>query len=160
MLDFLSRTWVLFVLFAAMMAIGFSFSYVQIATGGALLDTLFTSAEASTRLAEMSAEQKRAHLSATLLNDTAYPLATAGFFVGMIWRFAGGLKRWFTLAPIALLIIDMTENLSQTFALMGNESFLGLKDVLTPAKFGMFALASALVLVSVVLAIIHRIRAD
>ena len=160
MLNFLSKTWVMVILFVLMMAIGYSFSFVQIGAGGALLDTLWTGEEASARLSEMTREQKDAHLWGTLMNDTIYPLAYGGLFMGLIWRFAGSLRRWFILPPIAVTITDLAENMTQAAALMGNDAFLGLKDVLTPAKFGLFALAAVLVLVSVVLAVIRRVRAD
>jgi len=158
MLNLLSRTWVLVVLFVAMMAIGYSFSSVQTATGGVLLDMLGTGAEAKARLAEMNAEQKDAHFWATVLNDTAYPLAYGGLFTGLIWRFAGQLRRWFVIPALAVIVADLAENTTQAMALAGNESLIGLKDVLTPAKFGLFILAAVLVLISLGLAIVRRLK--
>lgn len=158
MLNFLSRTWVLVGLFIAMMAIGYSFSFVQTAAGGSLLDMLGSGAEAKARLAEMSAEQKQAHLWGTVLNDTAYPLAYGGLFAGLVWRFAGTLRRWFVIPSLAVIVVDLAENTTQAMALAGNDSLIGLKDILTPAKFGLFMLAALLVLVSVGLAIARRMR--
>lgn len=158
MLDILSRTWVLVGLFIAMMAIGYSFSFVQAAAGGPLLDMLGSGAESKARLAEMSAEQKQAHLWGTVLNDTAYPLAYGGLFAGLVWRFAGTLRRWFVIPALAVIVVDLAENTTQAMALAGNEALIGLKDFLTPAKFGLFMLAALLVLVSVGLAIARRMR--
>lgn len=158
MLNMLSRTSVLVGLFIAMMAIGYSFSFVQEAAGGALLDMLGSGAEAKARLAEMSAEQKQAHLWGTVINDTAYPLAYGGLFAGLVWRFAGTLRRWFVIPALAVIVVDLAENATQAMALAGNEALIGLKDILTPAKFGLFMLAALLVLVSVGLAIARRMR--
>ena len=145
-------------LLIAVIALGFSFSLVETAVGGGLLDLLGTGAEAKARLAEMSAEQKTAHLWVTLIIDTLYPLTNGGLLAGLIWRFAGGMRRGFVLAPAAFVLCDLSENTVQMIALLGNEALLGLKDVLTPAKFGLFALSAGLVLVSVVLAVVRRIR--
>lgn len=158
MLNFLSRTWVLVGLFVAMMAIGYSFSFVQAASGGPLLDMMGSGAEAKTRLAEMSADQMTAHFWGTVLNDTAYPLAYGGLFAGLIWRFGGAWRKWFVIPALAVILVDLAENTTQAMALSGNESLIGLKDVLTPAKFGLFFLAALLVLVSVGLAIARRFR--
>nr|WP_070959052.1 hypothetical protein [Hyphomonas sp. Mor2] len=158
MLNILTRTWVLVGLFIAMLAIGYSFSFVQEAAGGALLDTLGTGAEAKARLAEMSADQKTAHFWGTVLNDTAYPFAYGGLLIGLIWRFAGTLRRWFVFPAFAVIVVDLTENTTQALALSGNEALIGLKDVLTPTKFGLFALAAVLALISIGLAILRHFR--
>lgn len=158
MLNTISRTWALVALFVAMMAIGYSFSFVQTAAGGPLLDMMGSGADAKARLAEMSAEQKRSHFWGTVLNDTAYPLAYGGLFAGLIWRFAGDLRRWLVIPALAVIVVDLAENTTQAMALIGNESLIGLKDVLTPAKFGLFFLAAVCVLVSVGLAIARRLR--
>ena len=158
MLNLLSRTWVLVGLFIAMMVIGYSFSSAQDATGGVLLDMLGTGAEAKARLAEMSAEQKTAHFWATVLNDTAYPLAYGGLLIGLIWRFAGTLRRWFVLPAFAVIAADLSENATQALALTGNEALIGLKDILTPVKFGLFALAAVLALASIGLAVLRHFR--
>jgi len=158
MLSFLSRTWVLVALFVAMMAIGYSFSAAQVAAGGDLLDMLWSGDEARARLAEMSAEQKNAHFYATILNDTAYPLAYGGLFAGLIWRFAGSLRSWLVIPALAVIVADLAENATQAIALVGNESFIGLKDVLTPVKFGLFGIAAIAVLISVGLAVFRQFR--
>ena len=158
MLNTLARTWVLVVLFVAMMGIGYSFSFVETAAGGPLLDLMGSGADAKARLAEMSAEQKQAHFWGTVLNDTAYPLAYGGLFAGLVWRFAGDLRRWLVIPALAVIVVDLVENTTQAMALMGNESLIGLKDVLTPAKFGLFFLAAFCVLVSIGLAIARRLR--
>ena len=158
MLNLLSRTWVMVGMFVAMMAIRYSFSFVQTAAGGPLLDMIGTGAEAKARLAEMSADQKTAHFWGTVLNDTAYPLAYGGLFAGLIWRLAGTLRRWLVIPALAVIVADLAENTTQAMALAGNESLIGLKDVLTPLKFGLFFLAAIMVLISVGLGIARRMK--
>ncbi|MEM6556154.1 MAG: hypothetical protein AAF642_09785 [Pseudomonadota bacterium] len=158
MLNTLSRTWILVTLFVATILIGYSFSFVQTAAGGPLLDVLGSGVEAKARLVEMTAEQKQAHFWGTVLNDTAYPLAYGGLFAGLIWRFAGDVRRWFVLPALAVIVVDLAENTTQAMALSGNDSLIGLKDILTPAKFGLFFLAAFIVLISIGLAIVRRVR--
>ncbi|MEO1303753.1 MAG: hypothetical protein AAFV37_02165 [Pseudomonadota bacterium] len=158
MLNTLSKTWVLVSLFIATLAIGYSFSFAQDATGGLLLDMLGTGEEAKARLSEMSPDQKTAHFWATVLNDTAYPLAYGGLFIGLIWRFSGQLRQWLILPAVAVIVADLAENTTQALALAGNDSLIGLKDILTPAKFGLFALAAVMVLLSFGLALARRFR--
>ncbi|MEM6302159.1 MAG: hypothetical protein AAF749_10505 [Pseudomonadota bacterium] len=158
MLNFLSKGWVLITLFFAMLAIGFSFSIVTPAVGGVLLDTLVTGAETIAQVNEMNAEQKRIHLLATLLIDSVYPLAYGGLLLGLIWRFAGSRRSWCIVPPMAVMVVDFGENLVQVFALTGNTALVSLKDLLTPAKFGLFARAVVLVLVSLLLAAVAKLR--
>ena len=103
-------------------------------------------------------KQQQAHFWGTVLNDTAYPLAYGGLFAGLVWRFAGDLRRWLVFPALAVIVVDLVENTTQAMALMGNESLIGLKDVLTPAKFGLFFLAAFCVLVSIGRAIARRLR--
>ena len=158
MLDTTSRTWALAILFIAMMAIGYSFSFIEAASGGPLLDSLLSGAEAKARLMEMTAEQKTAHFWGTVLNDTLYPFAYGGLFAGLVWRFAGTFRKWMVMPALAAGLVDLAENTTQALALAGNDAFIGLKDILTPPKFGLVLLAIVLVLVSVVIALVRRVR--
>lgn len=140
MLHFISRAPVLIFLFVAMLIIGYLFNGVQEAAGGPLLDMIWNGADAKARLDGMTAEQKAAHFWGTVINDTAYPLAYGGLFAGLAWRF-GGQRILLVLPAIGVAIADLAENTVQALALSGNESLIGLKDVLTPLKFGLFAAA-------------------
>ncbi|MEM1106754.1 MAG: hypothetical protein AAGH87_10220 [Pseudomonadota bacterium] len=158
MLTVLGRTWVLVALLVATLAVGYSFSFVQAAAGGPLLDTLGSGDAARARLAEMTQAQKTAHFWGTVINDTAYPLAYGGLFAGLIWRFAGALRGWFVWPALAVIVVDLAENAVQAAALSGHGALLGLKDILTPAKFGLFGLAALLVLASFALALARKLR--
>jgi len=157
-LSFLERTWVLVVLFLAMMLVGYSFSFVQEAIGGQLLDMISSSGEVLARLREMTPEQKQIHLWATLTLDTAYPLAYGGLFAGLVWRFAGSFRRWFIVPVLAVIATDLSENAIQVMALAGDEALIGLKDIFTPAKFGLFLLSLIAVIGSFVVAGVRRFQ--
>ncbi|MGB3626737.1 MAG: hypothetical protein WA989_12960 [Henriciella sp.] len=119
-----------------------SFAPVQEAIGGPLLDMISSGKAARARLAEMSAEQRETHFWATVLNDTAYPLALGGFLAGLAARFGGNLRTFAVIPAFLAVITDLSENASQAVALQGEPAWLAAKTVLTPAKFGFFMLAA------------------
>ncbi|MEO0550907.1 MAG: hypothetical protein AAFZ91_13390 [Pseudomonadota bacterium] len=140
---FLTRTPVLIFLFLAMLAIGYSFSGVRAAVDGPILDMLMTGEAAQARLAELNAEQRRAHFWATILNDTAYPLAYGGLLAGLALRFGG---KTLAIPAAGAALTDLAENTVQALALSGTADLLVAKTVLTPLKFGLFALAAVIAL--------------
>ncbi len=158
MLNFLSRPWILVGLLIANLAVGASFRPVMEAAGGALLDMQMNGADALDLLRSMTADQKAAHLRGTLLNDTAYPVTYGALLAGLLWRFGGSLRTYLVGLPIAGAALDLTENTIQVVALMGNEAFLGLKDVVTPLKFGLIMMSFLLVVVFMALGAIRKIR--
>ncbi|MEM9939022.1 MAG: hypothetical protein AAF768_09255 [Pseudomonadota bacterium] len=140
---FLTRTPVLIFLFLAMLAIGYSFSSVRAAVDGPILDMLMTGEAAQARLAELNAEQRRAHFWATVFNDTAYPLAYGGLLAGLALRFGGKIL---AVPAVGAALTDLAENTVQALALSGTADLLAAKSVLTPLKFGLFALAAVIAL--------------
>lgn len=145
MLNLLSRNWVLLWLLTVSVVLTVAFESIRLQIGGALLDSMMNGTEARALLAGMSPEQKDTHFWATVLNDTAYPLAYGGFLIGAIWRFGGILRKWFIIPAVAAPILDLLENFVQALALSGNAALLGLKIILTPAKFGCILIAFVLV---------------
>ena len=142
-----------------MVVIGMSFGPVQDVIDGPLLDMLLTGDAAKTRLAEMSAVQKTAHFWGTVINDTAYPLAYGAFFAGVAGRFAPERFRLWAMLPAALtILIDLAENTVQALALTGQADLLALKSVLSPLKFGFFALSAVLALALSLVALVRWIR--
>lgn len=133
--------------FVLMVLIGLSFAPVQALIDGKLLDMIATGDAARVRLEEMSAVQKAAHFWATILNDTAYPIAYGAFFAGLAGRFVPARFRELAMLPaLATAIVDLCENTVQALALSGSADLLGLKDVLTPLKFGLFVFSALLAL--------------
>lgn len=144
--------------FVLMVLIGLSFAPVQALIDGPLLDMIATGEAARVRLEEMSAVQKTAHFWASVLNDTAYPIAYGAFFAGLAGRFAPARFRgWAMLPALAAAVVDLFENTVQALALSGSADLLDLKNVLTPLKFGFLVLAALLALSLSLLALIRWI---
>ena len=155
---FLSRTPVLWGSFILFLLIGVGFGLFSGAVGGTYLDTL-DSGEASRELiASMTDAQRSAHFWVTVLLDTAYPLAYGALFAGLALRFFGRFGRLAALPAIAVVVVDLTENMVQALALSGAADALDAKDWLTPLKFGLFFLAAAIALVALLIAIVSRVR--
>ena len=157
-MTFLTRTPVLWALFAAAVLITFGFSALAPMVGGQFLDMVRTGAGAQALLAGMTGPQRTAHLWITLLLDTAYPLAYGGFFAGMALRFFGRFGRLASLPAFATMIVDLTENTVQTLALSGAANALDAKGWLTPLKFYLFDVAGLIALVALVIAILNMFR--
>jgi len=144
--------------FVLMVLIGLSFAPVQALIDGKLLDMIATGEAARVRLGEMTAVQKTAHFWASVLNDTAYPIAYGAFFAGLAGRFAPArFRSWVMLPALVTAIVDLGENTVQALALSGGADLLGLKTVLTPLKFGLFAFAALLALGLSLLALVRWI---
>ena len=56
----------------------------------------------------------------------------------MAYRYLGNLGRWAALLSIFCIPIDLIEGFSQVMLLLGHESFITLKILVTPIKFGLF----------------------
>ena len=157
MLNFISRTPILIGLFLAMLVIGYLFGGVREASGGVLLDTIWNGADAKAHLLAMTAEQKSAHFWGTAVNDMLYPFAYGGLFAGLAWRF-GGHRFPLVIPAMSVIIVDLAENTTQALALAGNDGLIGLKDVLTPLKFGLFLLAVVIAVFCLIGALIQKLR--
>jgi hypothetical protein len=142
---YLAKTPMIIVSGLAMVAVGFCFSLVAPAVDGKLLDMIWTGPAAEARLAAMDGSARTAHFWATLIIDTAYPLAYGAFLAGLAARFAPmRFARLAMLPAFLIVILDLAENTVQMIALQGAGNHLWLKTYLTPAKFGMFGVAALL----------------
>lgn len=139
--QFLGRTWVLFALLIATLAIMAAFRPVQAIIDGPMLDFIFTGEAAAARLAELDEAQRRAHFWATVLSDTAYPIAYGGLLIGLVMRFGRGMY-WLAIPALATILLDLAENTVQALALSDTVNLLVAKTILTPLKFGLFAVAA------------------
>ena len=145
MMTFISRGPVLVILFVAFFAIGYSFQWVSEGAGKPLLDMIWSGAEANQHLAGMNEAQKARHLFGTLVNDTAYPLAYGSLLAGLAIRFGGDISARLAWPALATVMVDLAENTVQAMALADGPNLLFLKTFLTPLKFGLFALATLIV---------------
>ncbi|MEH6695980.1 MAG: hypothetical protein V7675_13115 [Hyphomonas sp.] len=155
---FLKRTPVIWGLFIAQLLIFPGFALFSDAVGGRYLDTVTSGDACRALIAGLTEAQRNAHFWVTVLLDTAYPLAYGGFFAAMALRFFGRFGRLAALPALATIIIDLTENTVQALALSGAADALDAKSWLTPLKFGMFFLATAIALIALVIAIAHIFR--
>ena len=157
-LDTLSRTGVLIGSLIAMIAIGFSFSFVMPELGGALLDMQTSGDTARDLVASWSDDQRRLHIWATAGLDSAYPLAYGAFYAGLLARLAPTRRSLFVLPVLVGVVADFAENAVQVAGLLGATGLLSAKDILTPIKFGAIFLALGLIVVLAVIAGVRWIR--
>lgn len=151
----LSRTPAIIGSFVAMMAIGASFGLVTPALGGTMLDMQMNAADARAYLATLDPSQRHLHLFATLVQDTAYPLAYGAFLGAIAARAFGNRFAWPAMLAAAS---DLVENAAQSAALQGAEAALAAKTVLTPLKFGLFMLAALVALAGLLTLLVRLLR--
>jgi len=158
MTTFLTRTPVIWALFAASILITVGFGLMAPAVGGQYLDSILTGAGAQEHLAAMTGPQRSAHFWITALLDTAYPLAYGGFFAAMALRFFGRFGKLAALPAFATIVVDLTENTVQALALSGAANVLDAKGWLTPLKFYLFEIAGVIAVIALVIAIVNMFR--
>ncbi|MEM8634313.1 MAG: hypothetical protein AAGF33_04985 [Pseudomonadota bacterium] len=141
-------SWPVIILSAvAFLAIGYSFSIYAPQTGEPILDMIASRADVLARLDAMDADQKAVHFQMTLLPDTFYPIAYALLLAGLAMRAFPEAGWWLAIPAFAAGGIDIIENIVQLMALQGSVGLVGLKAVLTPAKFILFVCSALMVLV-------------
>ena len=144
----LTRPRTLWTLFGSALVITLVFPVLAQRLGITFLDGISSPDEARALLASFTEQQRSAHAWATATLDVAYPLAYAGFFAGsalLVFRRFGR-----SLATVALLAIpvDLLEGAVQVLALTGTADLLGMKAVVTPAKFLLFLVGAGIALVA------------
>lgn len=146
LLDRLSLTSVILCSFVAMLLTGWGFGVFSDRVGGVYLDELLSADAARALIAGMSAAQRSAHFWITVLLDTLYPIVYGAFAVGLLSRLSRNWRRWAVLPALAAVVADYLENTVQALALVGFESLLRSKDLLTPIKFSGLGLSLVLIL--------------
>lgn len=157
-MSLITRTPVLWTLFALMILSGAGFGVFSETVGGQFLDTLKDPEAARATLAAMSLEQKSAHFWVTVLLDTLFPLSFGLLFAGLAWRFFGRFGGLAAIPGFAVLVVDLTENTIQALALSGAADALDAKAWVTPLKMGLFFIAAGIALVAVLIAVYRMIR--
>lgn len=115
-------------------------------TGGTLLDFQLTGEAAREALVAIKGRPNAVgvHLYLSAGVDMVYPLAYGTFVAGICLRY-GGPHGWLWALPIlAAAGFDLAENLVQVQALTGDTGVLAAKTFLTPPKFALAAIGSAL----------------
>ena len=138
MLTLLGRTPVLVAALLAAVVLFITIDGQRARAGGVLLDTALTAGAASEMVDSMTQTQRSSHLHTTMYYDTAFLLAYGALLTGAIWRFAQRRRIWLVMPAMLAPIFDLAENAVQVLALLGDTTFLPLKAVFTPMKFGLF----------------------
>lgn len=111
-----------------------------------LMDEMWEPDAIRSYLAELSAQQKRAHVWTTATLDVLYPLAYGAFYAGLALRFLPRLGGLLVLPAIAVIPVDLAEGVVQVMALNGDAAIVNHKAWITPLKLVLFGLASLIAL--------------
>lgn len=103
-----------------------------------IIDEMYDANEILAHIALLSSEQKHVHIALTATLDVVYPFVYGAFQAGMAYRYLGKLGRWVALLSIFCIPVDLIEGFSQVMLLLGNESFITLKTIVTPVKLSLF----------------------
>ncbi|MBW2446352.1 MAG: hypothetical protein JRG83_10535 [Deltaproteobacteria bacterium] len=137
----LAGTRTLWFLFAATLALSCSFPLVASYWQLTLLDGITSPADARSLLDSFTPHQKMIHAWITATLDVAYPLAYGGLFAGSALRVFTRHGRYLAVPAFLVIPTDLIEGVVQILALTGTADWLGLKSIVTPAKFLLFGLA-------------------
>lgn len=132
-------------LLAIAIVVGMAFGLFAEKIGGTLLDMLSDPAANEARLATMSASQRSAHLWVTLTLDIVYPFAYGGGLANLAARFAPRNKLLAAAPGLALILVDLIENLLIVLMLQGDIQVIAVKSLVTQAKWWLFGGCSLLV---------------
>ena len=149
---FCAKGWVILLSFVAMLALGYSFSFVQQGMNNVpLLDMVHTADAAAAQLAAMSDAAKRTHMIGTATLDMVYPVSILMFTGGLIFRFAPQpVKGVLAFVPVIAMTVDYAENIMILIALAGQAGILDMKTMLTAVKFPVYGFAFLFALLSLV----------
>ncbi|MEM8617639.1 MAG: hypothetical protein AAGF20_11985 [Pseudomonadota bacterium] len=153
----LSRPVSLAIILVLIISIAGAFGWVQHRLDGPMLDTLLTGDVARERLAALSDEQQHLHLITTLSLDSIFPFACSALLAGLIFRLAREWRQGLVIPALLAVPVDLLENGIQALALLEWIDLLGLKTVLTPLKFALFAAAALIALYLISRAIGERL---
>ena len=112
--------------------------------GGLGLDGLAQIDAVQALIESMTEAERNSHFWMTLLLDMFFPFAYGGLFLGLTLKYSGEYGFLLALPALAVIPIDIVENIVQLIALEGEFSVLAIKALLTPVKFFLFYLAAAI----------------
>ena len=140
--------------FILVVGLSLAFGLTMIIWDFVVIDELINAEAIREHVSDMSAEQRRAHIGATLTLDIIYPFVYAGLFAGLT------LKAWpdwrYLAAPILLCIpVDLIEGMTQVMILNGHFDWIDLKTLVTPIKLVLF-IAGSLVAIAALLCLAIR----
>lgn len=143
--------WVLFILFALQ---SIAFQTVAAHWDLTLIDRIGDPEQVRQTISSMNATQRQVHIWTTATLDVLYPLTYGLLFAGLS---LSQFRRFWALPAMIVIPIDLLEGGVQIMLLLGNDHWIGLKAILTPAKFLFFALAALIALAALMVAITARL---
>ncbi|MGA1341709.1 MAG: hypothetical protein ACO33A_01485 [Hyphomonas sp.] len=152
-MNLITRTPVLWMLFALMVVLTLAFGSAAPMVGGRFLDMASAPEDTRALFEAMTPGERSAHFWLTVLLDTAYPLSFGLFFAGMAWRFFGRFGPFAAIPGFAVLIVDLTENTLQAITLSGAAYVLEPKAWVSPLKMNLFYLAGLIAVVAAGIAV-------
>ena len=142
--------WILFILFV-LESIGFGI--IMWIWDFTIIDEMSDPEKISAHIAAMSETQRVVHAWMTATLDVAYPLTYGPLFAGLaLQRF----RSIFAIPAFAVIPTDLAEGYVQVVSLLGDESLIGLKAVLTPLKLVLFIAAMIIAIAAVAIGIRRR----
>ena len=160
MLLSLASTRMLWTTFILTLMMTFAFQYLAGVWALSFIDAMSDPEVVRAEILAMSAEQRTAHAWITATLDVAYPLTYGALFAGSAQCFFPKWGARIGAAMAVLVAVDLLEGVVQVLALTGVTDWLDAKQILTPAKTGLFLAGFAIMVAGWVVWLIRRIRAN
>lgn len=154
----LGQTRLLWFTFSASLLMMLGFGLVTHFWQFGIIDEIYQPEQVLIHIANMSPTQRIVHAWMTATLDVAYPLAYGSFFIGMALRFFGPFGPWLAAPSLVLILTDLTEGVVQICLLMGDESLVWIKAIVTPLKLGLFVFGLIIAALGLLIAIYRKLR--
>ncbi len=153
MVQTLTRTRTLWILFAVFVVETLAFGIVMAVWDFTIIDEMYDPDKIREHIAAMSDVQRTAHAWMTATLDVVYPLTYGALFTGMALR---TFKPFYAFPALVVIPTDLSEGFIQVQAMLGNESLIWLKAYVTPAKLVLFTTAILITLAALVVEVRAR----
>lgn len=154
--DWFTNTKTLWALFWTTLALTLTFAVIMQIWQFELIDEMSDPEQIRAHVAGFSDTQKLVHAWMTATIDVAYPFAYGSLFIGMALRFFGRFGFWLALPSVLVIPVDLAEGYVQVMFMLGNDSLLHLKSVLTPLKLALFIPGAIIALIGAGIAFKQR----
>lgn len=137
-MEFLTRKSILWASFLATLTLTLIFGIVMQVWDFEVIDEMYVAEEILAHIHAMTHERRMVHFWLTATVDVLYPFVYGGFFIGVALK--GFARAGFFLAIPSMLVIpvDLIEGFAQVMLLLGNDGYIHMKVIATPAKLALF----------------------
>ena len=118
-----------------------------------IIDEMYKPDQIIAHIDALTPVQRKAHAWMTGTLDVVYPFAYGSFFIGMAKRHFIKHGNWLAIPSVLVIPFDLFEGLTQIILLNGNYSVVGLKQIFTPVKLGLFSIGLAIALAAIIITI-------